>query len=71
VVWSYLQDGCDSRLPKLLMHGQSVGQNCCGRPRTVRNNVVLFDVHKLKLNRYTRDSLNKTVWRELTCVART
>ena len=61
----------DSRLPKLLMHGQLVGQNCRGRPRTVWNDVVLFDIHKLKLNRYTRDALNKPVWRELTCVART
>ena len=54
----------DSRLPKLLMHGQLVGQNCRGRPRTVWNDVVLFDIHKLKLNRYTRDALNKPVWRE-------
>ena len=61
----------DSRSPKLLMHGQLVGQNCCGRPRTVWNDVVLFDIHKLKLNRYTRDALKKPVWRELTCVART
>ncbi len=28
-------------------------------------------IHKLKLNRYTRDALNKPVWRELTCLART
>ncbi len=61
----------DSRLPKLLMHGQLVGQSCRGRPRTVWNDVVLFDIHKLKLNRHTRDALNKPVWRELTCVART
>ena len=27
------------------------GQNCSGRPRTVWNGVVLFDIHKLKLNR--------------------
>ena len=53
------------------MHGQLVGQNCHGRPRTVCNDVVLFDIHKLKLNRYTPDALNKPVWRELTCVART
>ena len=61
----------DSRLPKVLMYGQLVGQNFRGRPRTVWNDVVLFDIHKLKLNRYTRDALNKPVWRELTCVART
>ena len=65
----------DNRLPKLLMHGQLVGQNCRGRPRTVWNDVVLFDIHNLtltlNLNRYTRDALNKPVWRELTCVART
>ncbi len=30
---------------------------------------VLFDIHKVKLNRYTRDVLNKPIWRELTCVA--
>jgi len=60
----------DSRLPKVLMHGQS-GQSCLGRPRTVWNNVVLSDIHKLKLKRYTRDALNKPAWRELTCVART
>ena len=59
----------DSRLPKVLMHGHLVGQNCRGRPRTVWNNVILFDIHKLKLNRYTCDALNKAVWRELTCVA--
>ena len=41
----------DSRLPKLLMHGHLVGQNCHGRPRTVWNDVVLFGIHKLKLNR--------------------
>ena len=51
----------DSRLPKLLMHGQLVGQNCRGRPRTVWNDVVLFDIHKLKLNRCTRDALNNPV----------
>ena len=61
----------DSRLPKLLMHGQLVGQNCLGRPGTVWNDVVLFDIHKSKLNRYTRDALNNPVWRELTYVART
>ena len=33
--------------------------------------VVLFDIHKLKLNCYTRDAVNKPVWRDLTCVART
>ncbi len=32
---------------------------------------VLFDIHKLKSNRYTHDALNKPVWRELTCFART
>jgi len=61
----------DSRLPKVLMHGQLVDQNCRGRARTVWNDVVLFDIHKLKLNRYTRDALNKPVSRELTCIART
>ncbi len=61
----------DSRLLKVLMHGQLVGQICCGRPRTVWNDVVLSDIHKLKFNRYTRHALNKPVWRELTCVART
>ena len=55
----------------ILMHGHLVGQNCRGRPNTAWNDVVLFDTHKLKLNRYTRDALNKPVWRELTCVART
>ena len=44
-----------------------VGQNCRGKPRTVWNNVLLSDSHKL--SRYTRDALNKPVWRELTCVA--
>ena len=53
------------------MHGQLVGQNCRGRLGTVWNNVVLFDIHNLKLNRYTRNALNKPVWRELTCFART
>ncbi len=53
------------------MHGQLVGQNCRGKPRTVWNNVVQSEVHKLKLTRYTRDALNQPVWRELTCVART
>jgi hypothetical protein len=48
-----------------------VGQKCHGRPRTVWNDVVLSDIHKLKLNRCTRDALNKPVQRELTCVART
>ncbi len=43
----------DSRLPKVLMHGQLLGQNCRGGPRTVWNDAVLFDIHKLKLNRYT------------------
>ena len=59
----------DSRLPKILMHGQLVDQNCRGRPKTVWNNVVLSDIHKL--NRYTHDALNKPVWRELTGVAST
>ena len=59
----------DSRLPEVLMHGQSVGQNCRGRPRTVRNHVVLSDIHKLKLHCYTRDALNRAVWRELTYAA--
>jgi len=40
----------DSRLPKVLMHGQLVGQSCHGRPRTVWNDVVSFDIHKLKLH---------------------
>ena len=53
------------------MHGQLVGQNCRGRPRTVWNDVVLSDIHKLKLDRYTRDILNKAVWREMPCVAPT
>ncbi len=53
------------------MHGQLVGQNCCGRPRTVWNDGELSDIHKLQLNRYTRDALNKPVWRELTRVAHT
>ena len=48
---------------------QSVGQNCHGRPRSVWNDVVLSDIHKSKLYRYTRDALNKPVWRELTYVA--
>jgi len=51
----------DSRLPKVLMHGQLVGQNCRGRPRTVWNDFILFDIHKLKLNRYPSDALNKPV----------
>ncbi len=37
----------------------------------VWNDVVLFAIHKLKLNRYTRDALNKPVWKELTYIART
>jgi len=53
------------------MHGQLVGQNFRGRPRTVWNDVVLFDIHNLQLTLYTHDALNKPVWRELTCVART
>ena len=61
----------DGRLLELLLHGQVAKQNCRGKPRTVWNNVVLSDVHKLKLNHYTRDAQNKPVWRELTCVART
>ena len=61
----------DSRLPKVLMHGRLVGQNCHGRPRSVWNAVVLSDIHESKLNRYTCNALNKPVWRELTCVART
>ena len=61
----------DFRLPKMLLHGQVARQNCRGKPRTVWNDVVLSDVHKLKLNRYVRDAQNKPVWRELTCVART
>ncbi len=52
----------DSSLPK-------VGQNCRGRPRIVWSNVILSDIHKLKLHRYTCDALNKPVWRELTCIA--
>ena len=58
----------DSRLPKVLVQGQLVGQDCGGRPRIVWNDVVLSDTHKLKLNRCTRDALNKPVWRELTCM---
>ena len=58
----------DSRLPKVLMHGQLVGQDCGGRPRVVWSDVVLSDIHKLKLNRCTHDALNKPVWRELTCM---
>ena len=50
------------------LDGNSGGQNCRGRPRTVWNDVVLFNIHKLKLNCYTCDALNKPVWRELTCV---
>ena len=42
-----------------------------GEPRTVWNDVVLSDIHNGGLNRYTRDPLNKPVWRELTCVAHT
>ncbi len=63
----------DSRLPKVLMHGKFVGHNHRGRPRTVWHDVVLFDIHKLKLklDRYTRDAVNKPAWRELTCIART
>ncbi len=61
----------DSRLPKVLMHGQLVGQNCRGRPETVWNHVILSDIHKLKLNRYTLDALNKPVLKELTCLALT
>ena len=68
-LWLLANDVCNTSIK--LMHGQLVGQNCRGRPRTVWNNVVLFDIHKLKLNRYTRDALNKPVWRELTFVART
>ena len=37
----------NNRLPKLLMHGQLVGQICRGRPRTIWNDVALFDIHKL------------------------
>ena len=61
----------DSKLPRLLMYGQLVGQNFRGRPRTVWNDVVVFDIHNLQLTLYTHDALNKPVWRELTCVART
>ena len=59
----------DSRLPKLLLNVQVARQNCHGKARTVWNDVVLSDVHKLKLNHYIRDAQNKPVWRELTCVA--
>ena len=46
-----------------------VGQNSRGRPWTVWKDVVLSDIHKLKLSCYTRDALNKAVWRELSYVA--
>ena len=59
----------DSRLPKMLLHGQVARQNCRGKPRTVWNDVVLSDIHKLKLNHYIRDAQNKPVWRDLTYVA--
>ena len=55
----------DSRLPKLLLHGQVARQSCRGKPRTVWNDVVSSEMHKLKLNHYTRDAQNKPVWREL------
>ena len=58
----------DSRLPKVLVHGQLVGQDFVSRPRIVWNAVLISDIHKLKLNRCTRDALNKPVWRELTCM---
>ena len=61
----------DSRLPKLLLHGHVANQNCRSKPGAVWNDVVLSDVHNLKLNHYIRDAQNKPVWRELTCVART
>ena len=61
----------DTRLPKLMPHGQVTGPNCRGKPRTVWNDVVLSDVQLLKLNHYRRDAQNKPVWRELTCVAHT
>jgi len=31
--------------------------------------ITTLAIHKLKLNCYTCDALNKPVWRELTCVA--
>ena len=43
----------DSRLPKVLMHGHLVGQDCGGRPRVVWNDVVWSDIHKWNLNCYT------------------
>ena len=54
----------------VLLHGQVARQNCHGKPRTVRNDVVLSDVHEMKLSYYVRDA-QKPVWRELTFVART
>ncbi len=53
----------------MLLHGQLVGQNCRGKLRTVCNNIVLSDIHKLSFNCHTDDALNKPVWMELTCVA--
>ena len=37
--------------PKYSSMDWLVGQNCCGRLRTVWNDVILFDIHILNLNR--------------------
>ena len=64
------QTGTDA-IYHMLFHWTLPSTKCRGKPRTVWNDVVLSDVHKLKPNHYIRDAQNKPVWRELTCVART
>ena len=38
-----------------------VGQKGCGKPRTVWNNVVWSDTHKLKLTRYVYAALDNSI----------
>ena len=62
--------GCQTaNLPKTLLHGQIVGQECCDESGTVYIRDVLSDVHMLKLNHCYVDTQNKCDWRELTCIA--
>lgn len=59
----------DGRLPRILKHGQRVGQS--SRPGPVWIDVALSDIHDSKSKRYTHDSLSKPVCREVTCVLQT
>jgi len=50
---------CQTSLPKMLLHGQGVGQLSRVKLSTIWNNAVLFGVHKLKSHHYIRDAQNK------------